>query len=285
MHAWDSFARRRRYIYPWTSWRLSVAPKGANTVTMSHLPVRVKRLFEGYALPGWLLLGWKLLNFVSNVVFATSRAGSVWRFLTSPLGNLLTILVGLAWLFAVALLPRREGKPTHPAAAVPVPAKTDSEADLCEALRQIADDDSAKIRERVRQVSQRIEFHFAPGSDPYIDIVTDLWNGSVFDLVSCGEILGHGIYAGNQLAAEPRVIVPVEPMLLRLKHGDTLTFTVRQFLSTEVADMMWANRNRGVAVDFQPVAVSFEIVPLPGLLKQVYRWWGSRFTLDDAKRV
>ena len=147
---------------------------------------------------------------------------------------------------------------------------------------RLVEDDAKKIQERVRQISQRIEFRFAPGSDPYIDIITALCNASLFDLVSFGEITGHGLYAGTQLAGEPRMVVSVEPALLNIKHGDVGTLIVRQFLSTEVADTMWANRNRNVVIDFQSVAVPFKMLPFPA---QRYRWWGPRFTIEEATRV
>lgn len=89
-------------------------------MTISHLPVGAKRLFQGWAFPGWLLLGWKLLNFASNLAFVASGAAPVWRFLNSPLGNLLTIVIGLAWLFAVVLWPRR-GDESRSVADVPRP--------------------------------------------------------------------------------------------------------------------------------------------------------------------
>ena len=36
----------------------------------------------------------------------------------------------------------------------------------------LSDEDAEKIRDRVRQIGQRVEFHFIPGSDPYIEIFT-----------------------------------------------------------------------------------------------------------------
>jgi hypothetical protein len=150
----------------------------------------------------------------------------------------------------------------------------------------MAEEDAKQIQERVKNANQRIEFHYAPGFDPHIDIITELWNGSVFELVSFGKISGHTLYAGKQLAAEPRIIVPVEPALLTLNHGDKATLVVRQYVTTDVADTMWANLNRGVPIDFESVAVSFKVLPRgPGFPNQEYRWWGPRFSIEDAKRV
>jgi hypothetical protein len=148
----------------------------------------------------------------------------------------------------------------------------------------MAEDDAKKIQERVKKASQRIEFHYELGFDPYIEIITDLWNGSVFELVSFGEISGHSLYAGKQLAGDPRIIVSAEPALLRLEHGHTATLVVRQYVTADVADTMWANLNRGVVIDFESVHVSFKML-LPGFPKQDYRWWGPRFSIEDAKRV
>jgi hypothetical protein len=178
---------------------------------------------------------------------------------------------GLLWLAGVAYWPRR--------AAPEKTAVTDNTwGDV------MAEEDAKNIQERVRQISQREEFHYDPVSDPYIDIITELCNASVFDLVSIGEISGHATYAGSQLAADPRVLASVEPVMVRMKHGEPATLTVRQFLSSGVADTMVANLNRGVSLDFEGVSVSFKMRS-PSGPSQTYRWWGPRFTIEDAKRV
>lgn len=146
----------------------------------------------------------------------------------------------------------------------------------------MADEDAQKIQERVWQISQRKEFHFDQMSDPYLDIITELVNASVFDLVSFGEISGHGVYASSELAIAPRV--PGEPVIVRIKHGERATLTVRQALSSVVADTMVANLNRGISANFEGVSVSFKMLSPVGP-SQTYRWWGPRFTLDEAKRV
>lgn len=147
-------------------------------------------------------------------------------------------------------------------------------------------EDVEKINKRVREINQRKEFHYGPGLDPYIEIVTELWNGSVFQLVSFGEIAGHVTYAGKQLGGEPRVIVSVEPPLLSVGHGESVALTVRQYLSAQVADTMEANHNRGVAIDFESVFVSFKILPPPGFANLgTYKWQGSRFAIEEATRV
>jgi len=146
--------------------------------------------------------------------------------------------------------------------------------------------DAANLRSMIRQYNQRIEFHFTPSSDPYLEIITELWNGSVFELVSFGEITGHVTYAGRQLAGEPRVVVSVEPPVLNLYHGDSVILVVRQYLSSQVADAMVAARDRGIAIDFGSVFVSFKVLPLDGITKKdIYMWQGPRFAIEDAKRV
>jgi len=157
--------------------------------------------------------------------------------------------------------------------------------ELCEALKRIANTDAEKISERVQEISQRIEFHFVPGSEPSVDVITELWNSCVFDLVNFGEISGHVTYGGRQLAADPRIIDSVEPVLLSLRHGGHVTLVVRQYLSAEMADMMEANRNRQVTIDFGNVAVLFQSAPLAGFSKQSFRWFGPRFAIEDTRRV
>jgi hypothetical protein len=153
----------------------------------------------------------------------------------------------------------------------------------------MAEEDTQKLQERVREFNQRKEFHYDLGSDPYLEIITEVWNGSVFQLVNYGEISGHVVYNGKQLATEPRIIVSAEPPLLSLTHGGFVILTVRQYLSSEVADTMEANRNRGVAIDFESVAVTFKILPafkiLPTTKVATYKWRGPRFAIEDARRI
>lgn len=153
-------------------------------------------------------------------------------------------------------------------------------------MRELIAKDVANLGNRILEHKRHIEFHFSPSSDPYLDIATELWNGSVFDLVSFGEIAGHVTYAGKQLAGEPRVVVSVEPALLNLRHGESLILVVRQYLSSQVADAMVTSQGRSVAIDFQSVFVSFKV--LPRILPSdgtTYRWQGPRFAIEDAKRV
>ncbi len=53
-------------------------------------------------------------------------------------------------------------------------------------LEQLADEDAAKITERVSIAGQYTVFHFEPGSDPYIQIVWTLFNALVFKVVTWG---------------------------------------------------------------------------------------------------
>ncbi len=218
-------------------------------MNITHLSAHWKRLFHAEAIPGWAVLGWKLLGALSTFQYVKESLSPYWRFISSPAGNVVLILCGFAWLAAVVLWPRRSGSTTASAA----PEKTWGDV--------MAEEDAQKIQERVKTASQHIEFHYTLGFDPYIEIISELWNGSVFELVSFGEISGHSLYAGNQLAGDPRVIVSVEPALLTLNHGDKTTLVVRQYVTADVADTMVANLNRGVAVDFQSVAVSFKMLP------------------------
>jgi hypothetical protein len=156
---------------------------------------------------------------------------------------------------------------------------------LCNALKAIANKDSEKLNDRIQQISQRIEFHFGHGADPSLDVITELWNGSVFDLVNFGEISGHATYASRQLAGDPRIIDSVEPIILNLRHGQKVTFTVRQYLSIEMADSMQANRDRQIAIDFENIAVTFKMAPFPEFSNQSFRWFGPRFAIEDTVRV
>ena len=154
---------------------------------------------------------------------------------------------------------------------------------LCEALKRIAADDANKLNDRVRQFSQRIEFH-GRALEPYLEIITELWNGSVFDLVCLAEISGHAIYVQNQLAIDPRIVYPAT-VPFNLEHGGRIVFTVRQYLSTEIAKTMEDGRDRGIVIDLSNVMIRFEIFPLPGMTGQIFKWFGPRFTLQDTQNA
>jgi len=164
--------------------------------------------------------------------------------------------------------------------------QTGRSQEITREIQELVNNDAENVRSRVRQQNQHIEFHFEPTSDPYVEIITELWNGSVFRLVNLGEITGHVTYAGKQLAGDPRVVAPVEPPLINLGHGESVTLIVRHYLSSQVAETMEANRNRGATINFESVFVPFKIMPLDGLTKMdEYRWQGPRFAIEDAKRI
>jgi hypothetical protein len=190
-------------------------------------------------------------------------------------------------VFALLLyLVKKIGAPQPAETLKPQAAPRAAESEKKSWCEGMVKEDTEKIKKLVREINQRKEFHYGSGSDPYIDIITELWNGSVFQLVNYGEITGHVTYAGKRLAGEPRVIVSVEPALLSVAHGDSVTLIVRQYLSAPVADTMEANRNRGVAIDFESVFVPFKILPPPGFAKlETYRWQGTRFAIEDTARV
>ena len=189
----------------------------------------------------------------------------------------LSILVAAALHFAAAR--QRKEKSANNASSV----STKTEKNWADVM---AEEDAAKLPERIKEAKRRILFHYAPGSDPYLEIVTDLWNGTVFDLVNFGEIRGHAKYAGEQLALAPRIFDSVEPIFLNLKHAESETLTVRQYVTNDVADSLWANKDRGIAVDFGSVAVSFKAVPrTEKAVEAKYTWWGPRFSMQDVERV
>jgi hypothetical protein len=159
---------------------------------------------------------------------------------------------------------------------------------ICDTLKEIAQTDAKKMDERVKQISQQIEFRFNPGTEPSFDVVTELWNGSVFDLANFREISGRATYAGGELAAAPRVIFPTESNMLSLKHGGNTTLIVRQNVSVDMANAIEAGRGRGMRIDMTKVAVRFDGYS-PNVLRNgtvpEFRWAGPKFAIEDTARV
>lgn len=79
-------------------------------MTIAQSSVHWKRLTQGWAIPGWLFLIWKLVGEISTLSFLRGSFGPAWKFITSPTGNLIVIIFGLAWLFAVVFWPRGEAE-------------------------------------------------------------------------------------------------------------------------------------------------------------------------------
>ncbi len=237
---------------------------------------RIKALASKWAIPGWILVigsaiwdiwiltghastaSWliDIVHPVVNKVRALHPSGFI------PIG---LFLIGLLWLGFIAFAP-------------PDP--------LASELKKIATEDAEKIKERIRQIGQRVEFHLSPGSDPYIDVVMDLLNTSVFHVVTYGEVHGQTMYAGKHLAAVPQIFDRLGPpgvTCVSMKHADSGELRIRQFLSAEVADAMWANRFRNVAVDMSLVGVTFKVLLTDRLDK--FTFYGPRITIDEATRV
>jgi len=192
-------------------------------------------------------------------------------------------LIVVCVLLAAAILNFRTAKLHTTTTAKDVSLPPQQSHTWCDTM---AEDDAKKIQERVRTINQRKEFQFNQGSEPYLDVITDLCNCTVYELVTSGEITGQGTYAGSQFAALPRLLGSTGTTSRSLKHGEVGTFTFRQYLSHDLADRMWADRDRGVAIDFSSVVLSFKAILDGSLTKTQYRLAGpSRFGFSEAKRV
>jgi hypothetical protein len=168
------------------------------------------------------------------------------------------------------------------------PPQPEQEDQLSKELKEIARDDATNISHRVRRIGQKIHFHFSPGSDPHIDVLIELLNASIFEIVAFGEIDGHTTYAGEQLPGNPQVSHETDlhgPMFLSLKHGESGTMRIRQFISAERAERMWADRLRNISIDMSFVGVVFKMLPLSGMRLEKFMIFGPRFTMDDVVRT
>ena len=87
------------------------------------------------------------------------------------------------------------------------------------------------------------------------------------------------------LGMDSKMVDFLDQMFLKLKHGESGTMRIRQFLSTERADRMWADKLRNIAVDMSFVAVVFKMLPLSGMRLEKFPVFGPRFTMDDVVRT
>ncbi len=131
---------------------------------------------------------------------------------------------------------------------------------LCKELKAIAESDARKITERVRHSTKRIDFDYSLASDSHLDVIIELLNMSVFEITSSGRIDGHTRYGGQQLYGNPEAHNEPDlpgPTFVRMEHGEYGTIRIRQFLSPQVAEQMWINKGRGIAIDMSFVGVAF----------------------------
>jgi len=154
-----------------------------------------------------------------------------------------------------------------------------------ERLQKIAKEDLENIRERVMVTKQKTIFHFDIGSDPYIEVVLSLWNASVFDIMTFGKVQGHTMYGQIQLPIPVNLFDstgPPGPTYLSLRHcGPAGVLRLRQFVSHEVADRMYAERDRKIPIDFELVAIEFTTCPV---VKR-FDIYGPMVTISEAERV
>lgn len=69
---------------------------------------RLRRVFTKQAIPPWLITGWAALDAASNIDFVRQDGAAVLKFLVTPAGNLLVLVIGLAWLVFLAMRPENK---------------------------------------------------------------------------------------------------------------------------------------------------------------------------------
>jgi hypothetical protein len=263
----------------------SVKTKGPIRGRASQVKRVLKKILLGFGVLSNIatLIGlW--IAYISVPASVQAKIGHV--FLIAGASCSVALYLWLAWVIFQPSNPS-VARPSYPNTGAGTPGLPEPQDEECKALRAIADEDAEKIRDRVRQIGQRVEFHFTPGSDHYIEIFTELLNASVFDVVTVGKVEGQTMYGGQQLSSPPQVFDktgPPGPTLLNLKHGEWGTVRIRQFISTDVADRMWADRSRNIAVDMSLVRITFKMLLANRPLRE-FMFYGPRTTIEEAKRV
>ena len=83
-------------------------------MNITHLVSKWKR---GFAVPAWMLIGWSLIETAHTLTWVSEQIGGVWKFLTSPIGNLVAICSGFAWLIALHFWPKSPEEKNEPFSA------------------------------------------------------------------------------------------------------------------------------------------------------------------------
>lgn len=175
-----------------------------------------RRLLTPESIPGWfftLQLIWRWLyraiDGLSNAdwVFSVLRSKAVnviWQWLLSPIGTLLTMLAGIAWLTFIALrkpvVPNREIKRTMP------PQETGSSVSIQELpcpyewLHELANTQARAIRDFVEVVRVGTWNTDIDDALPRIKWGVLVNNRSVFPVGLDGEVVGDLFFQGHRLA-------------------------------------------------------------------------------------
>ncbi len=66
---------------------------------------KIRRLFDGIALPGWVLLVWNLAGILSRAEYVAAKMHALWQFATSPAGQAVSLVGGVCWLTLVVTWP------------------------------------------------------------------------------------------------------------------------------------------------------------------------------------
>ena len=144
---------------------------------MKHSFAHWKRLLSTEAIPGWAILGWKLLGALSTFQYIKEILSPCWKFISSPAGNIVLILCGLAWLAAVVFRPRlNEALP----AIDPIPVPSSPEITWAD---KIEADDANNLNLRIVIADCEPELHFG-AKEPYVDFKLTFVNATVFHLIS-----------------------------------------------------------------------------------------------------
>jgi hypothetical protein len=217
---------------------------GADSVNISQFGVRLKRLFGVQAIPGWLLLGWKILGALSTAVFTASLTSRIWTFLTSPLGNLVTILLGFAWLLAVVMRPRSESW-----------------------TEKLANEDSIDMNKKLILCGTSTA-PYMDRAEPYVDVTFRIVNASAFPVMASGSPEGNAIYIGYSGVRHP-LRTPELTEALILNHAEVGNLKVRQFMPLTFTDNIAAGGGK-IRIDFSLVKIRFR-----SPLTRPFIWFGD----------
>lgn len=241
-----------------------------NSVNIAHSSVYWKRLTQRDAIPGWLLVFWKLMGELSTMSFLRGTLKPIWNFLTSPTGNLVVIVAGFAWLASVAFWPRKAAVSPAPVEPdeydYPVPVPSGPEITWGDKLEA---DDAQHTNERVIVVSCEPELHLLAPTDPYIDFKFTFVNATIFHLMS-QNIDGPAYFGRDPIPQQPTLIDPP----LSLRHGSKQWIKIRQFVSRELANTLQTSRGH-VKLDFSRVFIKFSVVSPGNASPSIFLWFGS----------
>ncbi len=219
---------------------------------------RLKRLFSLPAIPSWIIIIWKVLERLDTMTFILEQSAPIWKFLSSPLGTWVVLLIGFGILIYIVVRPEKKhvipGGISAPSMAETINKKQPETHPSW--LTKIYESDKANLESLLMVQKVSVSCQSDPMAGGHITFAFDVFNASVMT-VKVASVNGYILFQGNNFYDKP------DPLTSRtIPHAVMNTVRIRQRILPEVAktidDGVHAIDGIVVSFDFRNVSILIE---------------------------